>query len=187
MKKLLLLLVLFVTISSCDNGDGSEERGEALASSVHTFGSYSMEGEWSFDGNTLELSGENNLIRIESETDTSVSLRCYVTIPDPSESSLRYSVVSNAIFLAGEPGNVTFDYPNKSITFSERLSETSQLVHSIDASVKGWIKRDRPNLTRLTPATWPYDCNINIECEVDGKPLKLHITRMNNYASYGSL
>ena len=84
------------------------------------------------------------------------------------------------ILVSGEPGNVVFDYPTY-ITVPECFSEAASLVYyPVPASIDGWIKRDWP-FTRMSPATWPYDCDINIECEVDGKPLKLHITRMNDY------
>ncbi len=179
MKKI-ILIAIFALCLACDKRHEKPEN--TLANSVRASG-YSMEGEWSFDGVSMQLTGENSFIEIDPVNDTSITLHCGILTEDRSNPSC--SIILYRISLSGEPGDVSF-YEQESLQLTERYNETVNLVHDpVTATVDGWIKKESQYATRLgLPVEWPYNCDINIECEVEGKSLKLHITRMNSYGYY---
>ncbi len=185
MKRLLLFAAILCC--GCNNNEDGKEWIETLADSITNYIG-SMEGEWSFDGSEIELSGThpfstNSYIFIQpaGALGTSVSMKCEIWDEnDDSSSPPAYWVSIGNIFLSGEPGDVTFD-DNVDVVFAERRDDISKVEYMpVRTHITGWIKHDTKPATRLSFSRPSFHCDIRIECEIDGKPLKLHITRINN-------
>ncbi|MDR2894291.1 MAG: hypothetical protein LBU97_02380 [Alistipes sp.] len=192
MKRILLLAAVAALSFGCDRGPTGfpipEYPEPTLAQSV-SLGRYAAEGEWSFDGVTRELSRslvQNNMVTIRARGGSDISFECAI-MPDEDlqEDMLRYSfppqmIRIDDIYLSGEPYDVTFSESSRGqVTYWERTSLTSSIVCASESTlVEGWIKRDYGLNTRTTIAPRWYLCDIKIECEFDGKPFRLHITRM---------
>lgn len=178
---LILAVIGIVHFSSCGK-EPNVPPEETLNNSVIASG-YWMAGTWSFEGVSEVLNPENSFIDIRPLAHPSfISLYCCVMMPNEKGFLFKYAVDINVIDLIGEPGDVSFSSADNNIIFMERTSDTTVTHYDpVPATVSGWIKRDDRQNTRLSPVLPPpYDCDINIECEVDGKPLKIHITRMSN-------
>jgi hypothetical protein len=133
-----------------------------------------MEAEGSYDGVPIEISEYNNEINIDPDRETYISFSCFIWNSESRSGVPSYEIIIPTILLSGKLYDVTLNnvFPAGEVW----IDGTGHRPETI--SIEGWIKRDL-SLTRLDPAFWPYDCDIDIECEVDGKPLELHITRMN--------
>lgn len=178
MKKTALLTALMALSLGC-NKEEKPQYEAVLSDSIYA-SDYSMEGEWSFDGTRVELSEENSQISISATNSirgSYIDLTC--NIAEGDERIFMQGIGIGSVLLSGEPGDVTFNLPRAIITYREKFSETADLVYRPYATVKGWIRTDLSAFTRLgVPVRHSYNCEIDIECEIDGKPLKVHITRM---------
>lgn len=81
------------------------------------------------------------------------------------DTTIRLSVED--ISVSGKAGDVTFNFTTDSCAVS--FNESG--YKSVSANVNGYI-REIP-ITKDDPAAPNYDCAIDFQCEVDGKPLLL--------------
>lgn len=174
MKNLLIpticLLCCLMSAQSCNTDNGEMtleiERDTTLAGSVSLTQIYYFTAECSYDGEVLDgFTDYLSHIGIYKCTDTSIGIFCGGTWGD---TTIRLSVED--IPVSGKAGDVTFNFSTDScaVSFNESGYE------SVSANVNGYI-REIP-ITKDDPAAPDYDCAIDFQCEVDGKPLLLEIT-----------
>lgn len=155
MKNLLIpticLLCCLMSAQSCNTDNGEMtlgiERDTTLAGSVSLTQIYYFTAECSYDGEILD-----------GFTD-------YMSQISWGDTTIRLSVED--IPVSGKAGDVTFNFTTDScaVSFNESGYE------SVSANVNGYI-REIP-ITKDDPAAPNYDCAIDFQCEVDGKPLLL--------------
>ncbi len=140
-----------MSAQSCNTDNGEMtlgiERDTTLAGSVSLTQIYYFTAECSYDGEVLD-----------GFTD-------YMSQISWGDTTIRLSVED--IPVSGKAGDVTFNFTTDScaVSFNESGYE------SVSANVNGYI-REIP-ITKDDPAAPNYDCAIDFQCEVDGKPLLL--------------
>ncbi len=140
-----------MSAQSCNTDNGEMtlgiERDTTLAGSVSLTQIYYFTAECSYDGEILD-----------GFTD-------YMSQISWGDTTIRLSVED--IPVSGKAGDVTFNFTTDScaVSFNESGYE------SVSANVNGYI-REIP-ITKDDPAAPNYDCAIDFQCEVDGKPLLL--------------
>ncbi len=134
-----------------------------------------MEAEGTYAGKALEHPQlYMSHINIHKVSDNEVSLHCISASEDA-----KYEITIPTIALSGKPYDVTFDCQSHDATIKHNSNEPV----TTSATVKGWIKIEETRAASYNregdPATPAYDCEINISCKLDGKELRLKITRMS--------
>ena len=173
MKKILFCLAVIgssVLFSSCEPKCG-QDRDMSLAGSISSsFVYYSFTATGEYDGTSLGEYRNDYDISFTKQSDTNVSMG-YGGIFGEEETAVGIYIPS--IPLHGDPDNVTFDYVSDHATVVYNDVEYS----SIRTSIKGWVRNEnfKPEATRCSPAVQEFLCEIDIECLLDGKKLKIDI------------
>ncbi len=180
MKKLLFYFVAIVNcilFSSCSDMFGcGVERDMTLAGSI-TSGSteYPFIATGEYDGSPLGEYSDSYGPVFNKISDTNISMNCHTRW---GETEMIIDIIIPSIPLNGEPDNVTFDFTSANATVSYDGIEYSP----VEMSVKGGIRNVDfiPDATRCSPAIYEFLCEIDMECLLDGKKLKLNLTPPDN-------
>lgn len=177
MKKALVLLTTVMScilFSSCDSTDGGE-RDRSLAGSI-SFRHYFITAAGTYDGTLLEyLQRDGSHLSIEKLSDTEVSLECVSEWGE--ETNFKISIPY--IPVSGVPDNAALDYTSTEVVVIHNETEYT----SVGTSIKGWIKEENFEENKNTRSNAgldiympSYNCDIEIECTLDGKKLIITIT-----------
>ena len=188
MKKLVIIAITVccqILITSCD--DKSDwttfpvpPPDNSLAGSI-SFDGYGMTANASLDGDVLDnYQVRGSWLEISKVSDTEVDMFCFSRW---GETILKVSIP--AITVLGEPYDAIFDFLSDDTTVTHDDVEYTSVI----TSVTGWIKCVDPPLsyimsTRNMPASLDYTCDININCDLDGKILNLSITSLVSHYPY---
>ena len=151
-------------------------RDTSLAGSVSLGDAYCItEITASLDGELLEGYRMNySFIDIGKSSPDKVLIFCYTEWND-----YVLSIYVPKVLLSGKAYDVTFDSSCNDTMVSYKGVEYS----SITSRTEGWIKRADKNdgsvTSKFSPGTPDYDCEINIECKIDEKTLKLTISSIS--------
>lgn len=186
MKKIALLLPIIICgliLSSCkDDAEkpDTDPLDTSIAASVAMYNYYLLEATATYNGSVLHNlnQGKSSFLDIMEISDTEISLY----IASKWDDAIVWVQIPS-IPLSGKNYDVTFDNTFSDATIWDNHSEYS----AITGSVNGWIREKsiahsdksvNTNETRTTLAQYTFDCEINIDCVVDGKPLTLKITNI---------
>ena len=183
-------MVLFSCLlaAACNDDDDGErttccyEPDRSLAGSISLINWYKMGAEGSYDGSTLDnYEYDMSSLDFDKVSDTKVRLYCLSTW---GETTLAITIPE--ITVSGKPYDVTFDCScGETTVIYDDVEYTS-----VSTAINGWIKLAEPpgvslendgDISRDSPATPDYNCDINIDCNVEGKMLSLKITSMSPY------
>ena len=179
MKNLLIpavcLLCCLKSAQSCNTDNGEMtlgiERDTTLAGSVSFVNAYYFTAECTYDGKVLDgFIDYMSMIDVHNCTDSSINILCGGTWGDT-----RINLYVEDIPVFGKAGDVAFEHTTDRNTV--RINKSS--YEYVSTYVKGYI-REIP-ITKDDPATPDYDCAIDFQCEVDGKPLLLKITSISTW------
>lgn len=178
----LLCCALFTTSCKEDTvweTDGPYPRDESLAGSV-SLSQYIIKAEGEYQETILkDLESNKSRLEIDKISDTEIALYCQ-TLWEKTIVSISIPKIP----LAGVAYNATFDYESDvaTITYNDNKYATA------NTTVKGWIKEvpmkvNKSSNGRVRSEIAPsfYECNINISCTIDGKPLNLKIIEIDPY------
>lgn len=188
MKKITLIMTailcgcLFTT--SCDDNktyteDEPYPRDKSLAGSV-SLSQYIIKAEGEYQETILkDLESNRSRLEIDKISDTEIALYCQ-TLWEKTIVSISLPKIP----LAGVAYNATFDYTSDaaSVTYNDKK------YTPINTTIKGWVKEIGTKVYWSSnksaddkPAPIFYECNINISCTIDGKPLNLKIIEIDPY------
>lgn len=187
MKKIIRIMTviicscLFTTSCHTDDEIGQTDnypRDTSLAGSVYMNSYKVIEAEGTFDGKTLDnLESNISIFDVDKDSDTAITLHCLTEWGDQV-----FEVNMGLIQLSGIAYDVTFDH----------TSETGVIYnghrYTPNTTVKGWIKKvgtksDKSLNGYITKdiAIFSYNCDIEISCTIDDKPLRLKIKSINYF------
>lgn len=183
MKKIALLLPLLIfSLSFWSCNDDTEQTDTyqpdtSLAGSVYMEGYTILEAQGAYNGIALnDLQPKKCFLDVWKVSDTEIYM--YVIIVADG-TTLRVQIP--IIPLTGKTYDVAFDH-----IFSDAFINFNESKYSaVAGSVKGWIRKKSTDdsaksancaKSRTTLAQYDYDCEITIECVIDGKLLTLKIT-----------
>lgn len=152
-----------------------------LAGSVSLFGAYCIkEITASLGGEVLDgYIMKRSFIDLSKVTPDKVSMVCHT-----EWNTDILNIYIPIIMLSGKPYDVTFESSCDESMVSYKGIEYS----SIKSKTEGWIKRpDKIGhgvSSKYSPATPDYDCEINIECTIGDKILKLTISSISSNFYY---
>ena len=168
MKNLLIpavcLLCCLTSAQSCNTDNGEMTLGIERDT-------YYFTAECTYDGKVLDgFIDYMSMIDVHNCTDSSINILCGGTWGDT-----RINLYVEDIPVFGKAGDVAFEHTTDRNTV--RINKSS--YEYVSTYVKGYI-REIP-ITKDDPATPDYDCAIDFQCEVDGKPLLLKITSISTW------
>lgn len=181
----LLCCALFTTSCKKDpvwETDGPYPRDKSLAGSV-SLSQYIIEAEGVYDETILkDLEFNRSRLEIGKISDTEISFYCQTLW-----GKTIVSISIPKIPLAGVAYDATFDYKSDVAT----VTYNDNKYAAANTTVKGWIKEVPTQINKSSnkradnkPAPFFYECEIDITCTIDGKPLHLKITEIDPYGKF---
>jgi hypothetical protein len=177
MKKSVIIFAMIygcLLALSCNDNETNimgYERDNSLAGSI-SFVGYKMEAKALYNDQALDnFQYDLSHIDVRKVSDNEVFLFCFSKWDD---TTLIISIPVVAVL--GQPHDAIFDYLSNDATVTYNGIEYT----SINSTIKGSIKeietqQSSDNDGGSDPATPSYDCEINIECNVNGKVLNFKI------------
>lgn len=193
MKKIILIMTVMICgclfTTSCDKEEEEEvlhtggpyPRDTSLAGSVSfTPSQYIIEAEGVYGKTILkDLESNESILDTDKVSDTEIALDCQIIW---GETIFNISIPK--IPLAGVAYDATFDYKSEAAT----VTYNDNKYAAVSTSIKGWIKEvpmkaNKSSTKNISKEIAPnfYECEININCTIDGKPLSLKITEIDPY------
>lgn len=177
----LLCCALFTTSCHTDDEIGQTDnypRDTSLAGSVYMNSYKVIKAEGTFDGKVLDnLESDISIFDVTKDSDTDIALQCLT-----EWGNQVFEVNIRCIPLSGIAYDVTFDHTSGAGVIYNGHRYTPY------TTVKGWIKKvdtksDKSLNGYITKdiAIFSYDCDIEISCTLDDKPLRLKITSINYF------
>lgn len=181
MKNIIALMMLFICgccFSSCDFTHTRDNYpiDSTLAGSIN-YGHYTVGAEGSYDGVELGFASQV-AIEVSKVSDNEISLMCRAgwstLVTEPWENAKIIEVSIPKIPLSGRPFDVMFDHESN----DAKVLYNQTKYTDVKTSVKGRVKDEQMISSINTRTLWnpKYNCEINIDCVVDGKAVSLKIT-----------
>lgn len=181
MKKIALLLPLLIcslVFASCNTDETDTAPPDtSLAGSVYMEGYTILEAQGTYNGIAFNnIQPKQCFLDVWEVSDTEIYIYAII-VADGTTFRVQIPIIP----LTGKTYDVAFDH-----TFSDAFINFNESKYSaVAGSVKGWIRKKSTDdsaksanyaKSRTTLAQYDYDCEINIECVIDGNLLTLKIT-----------